>query len=115
MTKQLELTKEQQVAYDRFIKLRDKIGYGSKSNKVPWVKQSTIAGCVDVEGLNHPVFIINDVYLEYLDAFQAWLDIEPKFRQEQRMRASRGDYGQSDSWDSKQSSSQDVYNKIKEG
>ena len=114
MSEQLELTKEQRVAYDRYIKARDKVGYGSKANRVAWVKPSVISGCVDVEGLNHPVYIINDPYVEYLDAFQAWLDIEPRFRQEERMRASRGDYGLADSWDSKPSNSQDVFNKIKE-
>jgi hypothetical protein len=54
-----------------------------------------------VEGLNHPLFIVNDAWLEYKEAFQAWLDIEPTFRDKERMRASRGDYGKPDSWEDK--------------
>ena len=97
MTNELALTKEQRIAYDRFIKARNKVYRGSK-----WVRPSDIEGCVDVEGLNHPVFIVNDAYAEYVNALQAWLDIEPKFRNEERMRATRGDYGAADSWEDKQ-------------
>jgi len=109
MSNQLELTKEQQTAYDRFIKARDKVYSGKK-----WVVPSDFEGCVDVVGLNHPLFVVNDVYLAYQDAFRAWLDIEPHFRSQERMRASKGDYGTSDSWEEKLNRSQDTYNKIKE-
>jgi len=105
----LELTKEQQIAYDRFIKARDKVYKGGV-----WVRPSEFDGCVDVEGINHPLFLVNDVFIEYQNAFQAWLDIEPRFRKEQRMRASRGDYGTSDSWDDKINRTQDAFSKLKE-
>ena len=106
----LELTKEQQKAYDRFIKARDRVHKGPK-----WVKSSVIESSVDIAGFNHPFYVPNETYQEYLDAFMAWLDIEPRFRDVERMRASRGDYGLADSWEDKASKAQDTYSKLKEG
>jgi hypothetical protein len=107
-TKQLELTKEQRIAYDRFIRARDRV-----TNGKTWVRPSEFEGCLDVEALNHPLFVVNQPYMDYLEAFDAWLDIEPRFRQEERMRASRGDYGLADSWDDRVSRTQDTFSKIK--
>ena len=102
-----ELTKEQQTAYARFVKARNRVFYGDA-----WVKPSEFGECVYVEGMNRPLFPVNDAYVEYLEAFQAWLDIEPKSRQETRMRASRGDYGTSDSWEERTGRVSDVANRI---
>jgi hypothetical protein len=110
MSNTLELTQEQRKAYDRFIRARDKVRKGSK-----WVKPSPIESSVDIEGFNHPFYVANEAYQEYMDAFMAWLDIEPKFRDAERMRASRGDYGLADSWEDKVSRAQDTYSKLKEG
>jgi hypothetical protein len=44
----------------------------------------------------------------------SWLAVEPKFREQERMRMSRGDYGTQDSWDEKKSYVSDTYKKIKE-
>ena len=44
----------------------------------------------------------------------AWLEVEPTFRNEERLRMSRGDYGQADSWDEKAPNVRDIYSKIKE-
>jgi hypothetical protein len=51
--------------------------------------------------MNHPLFIVNDAWLEYKEAFQAWLDVEPAFRDRERLRATRGDYGKLDNWEEK--------------
>lgn len=107
MSNLIELTKDQQIAYARFIKARNKVFYGDA-----WVRPSKFGECVYVEGMNHPLFPINDVYVDYLEAFQAWLDIEPKSRQENRMRASRGDFGTSDSWEERAGRVSDVANKM---
>lgn len=106
MSNLLKLTGDQQKVYDRYIKARNKMGIGrgliSKTPKPKWIPSSDYIACIDVTGLNHPMFIANDAYLEYQEAFQAWLAIEPEFRFAERMRASRGDYGLTDSWEEKQ-------------
>jgi len=103
MSETLQLTPEQRKAYDRYIRCRDRMRLvPTKENRAfPFIPQSDTAGCVDVEGLNHPLFIVNDAWLEYKEAFQAWLDIEPAFRDQERLRASRGDYGKPDNWEEK--------------
>ena len=95
--KRIELNPEQTKAYNRFILARDKI---RKSKK--WIRPSEISHAVDVRGLNYPLFVINDDYLEYQEAFMEWLRVEPQFREKQRMRASRGDYGVQDNWEEKE-------------
>jgi hypothetical protein len=96
MTKMLELTPEQQKAYNRYITARNKV-------RRLKCRPSTISHCIDVAGLNHPVYVVNEDYVEYELAFKAWLKVEPLFRQVQRMSAIRGDYGTSDNWDEKPS------------
>jgi hypothetical protein len=54
---------------------------------------------VDQDQLGHPLFEVNEEWLEYKEAFAAWLAVEPAFRHEERMRMSRGDYGVEDSWE----------------
>jgi len=93
----MNLTNEQKHAYARFIKARDKMF--KRGNK--WIPTSDVLACIDVAGMNHPLFVVNDEYLEYKEASEAWWDIEPEFRKTERMRASRGDYGVSDSWEEK--------------
>ena len=103
----IDLTKEQRTAYDRYIRARDRVFSGSK-----WVRQSSMESTVDIQGYNHPFFVVNDAYKEYVEAFQAWLDIEPKFRDEQRMRSTRGDYGLSDNWEDKTGRAQDTFTRL---
>ena len=95
----ITLTKEQQQAYDRFIRARDKVGLvRTKANaKNPYIPHSDVIQTVDVGGMNHPLFEQNDDWLEYKEASLAWWAIEPAFRDQQRMRMSRGDYGRQDS------------------
>jgi hypothetical protein len=95
----MNLTTEQTRAYNRFIMARDRV---YKRNK-GWVRASTISHTVDIAGLNHPLYVVNDLYVEYLEAFKAWLAIEPAFRHEERLRSSRGDFGTQDNWDEKPS------------
>lgn len=103
MSNTLELSTEQRKAYDRFIKCRDRMRIvPTKENRsFPFIPQSDTAGCIEVEGMNHPLFIVNDAWLEYKEAFQAWLDVEPAFRDRERLRATRGDYGKLDNWEEK--------------
>ena len=71
----IKLTQEQQRAYNRFIRARDVMRHSLK-----WIPRSDVLACVDVAGLNHPMYIQNDEYLEYQEAFQDWLKVEPEFR-----------------------------------
>jgi hypothetical protein len=112
----IELNEIQQKAYARFIKARDRVGLGAvKPNKnYSWVPLSDYSACVDVAGMNHPLFVQNDEWLEYKEAFSAWLAVEPEFRHHERMRMSRGDYGTQDSWEERGNKVTDIVNKIKE-
>jgi hypothetical protein len=112
----IELNEIQQRAYARFIKARDRVGLGAvKPNKnYSWVPMSDYSSCVDVAGMNHPLFVQNDEWLEYKEAFLNWLDVEPKFRHHECMRMSRGDYGTQDSWEERGNKVTDIVHKIKE-
>ena len=52
-----------------------------------------------ITGLNHPLFVVNDDWVEYKEASLAWWAVEPPYRHEERLRATRGDYGGTDSWE----------------
>lgn len=112
----IELSKEQKIAYARYIKARDRVGLGHKkpSKSYNWVPLSDYTACVDVTGLNHPLFVQNDAWIEYKEAFMAWLAVEPAFRDVERMRMSRGDYGSQDSWDDRGTRVTDIVTKLKE-
>jgi len=112
----IELNEEQQKAYARFIKARDRVGLSrtKPSKNYSWVPLTDYSACVDVTGLNHPLFVLNEPWLEYKEAFAAWLAVEPRFREEERMRMSRGDYGTQDSWEERGNKVPDIVNKIKE-
>lgn len=43
-----------------------------------------------------------------------WLAVEPPFREQERLRMSRGDYGNQDSWDERGGKVPDVVHKLKE-
>jgi hypothetical protein len=47
------------------------------------------------------LFEENDAWIEYKDAFSAWLEVEPEFRKRERMSMIRGDYGDTDNWKEK--------------
>jgi hypothetical protein len=100
----IELNPEQTRAYNRFIIARDRL---FKRNKT-WVRSCAISHTVDVSGLNHPLYVINDEYVEYVEAFAIWLGAEPRYREEERMRSSRGDYGTPDSWEEKPSKVKEI-------
>lgn len=110
----IDLDEEQKRAYDRFIRARDRVGIGSRRKAKGWVPLSDYSACVDVAGLNHPLFVQNELWFEYKDAFSAWLAVEPPFREQERLRMSRGDYGNQDSWEERGGKVPDVVNKIKE-
>lgn len=96
----IKLTEEQQRAYDRYIRARDrvKIGMYGKKNKGVWIPLSDVMCTVDITGLNHPLFEQNDAWLEYKEASMEWWAIEPEFRKTEKMSMIRGDYGNADNW-----------------
>ena len=96
----ISLTQEQQRAYDRYIRARDRVRIGQygKRLKGDWIPLSDVIRTVDVAGLNHPLFEQNDDWIEYKEASAAWWAIEPEFRKTQRMSMIRGDYGDTDNW-----------------
>jgi hypothetical protein len=98
-----ELTDEQKRAYDRYIKARNAVSLGQyrRYNKTPWQPTSEVVCTVDIAGMNHPLFEQNDAWLEYKAASEAWWAVEPRFRDDERLRSSRGDYGKADNWDVK--------------
>ena len=112
----IDLNDEQKKAYARFIRARDRVGLSNKrpNKNFSWVPLSDYSACVDVAGLNHPVFVLNEPWMEYKEAFIGWLAVEPAFREVERMRMSRGDYGTQDSWDDRGGKIPDVVHKIKE-
>jgi len=99
----ISLTEEQQRAYDRYIRARDRVRIGSygKKQKGEWIPLSDVIRTVDATSLNHPLFEENDAWIEYKDAFSAWLEVEPEFRKRERMSMIRGDYGDTDNWKEK--------------
>jgi len=109
----IEFTKEQQLAYDRWIRIRNRVGYNGVS-KLGHVPKSQVIQTVDVGGLNHPMFEPNPLYQEYLDAFDAWMAVEPEFRKNERMSMIRGDYGIVDTWNDETHTATDVVSKLKE-
>lgn len=99
----IELTKEQKRAQERYIRARNNVALGQYRmyNKNPWAPCSDVARTVDVEGYNHPMYEANEAWLEYKDAFEAWLAVEPIERKDERMSMIKGDYGDSDNWQEK--------------
>jgi hypothetical protein len=112
----IDLSEQQLRAYARFITARNKVGLVRVKGytKNPWIPTRDVIYCVDVTGLNHPLYVMNDDWLEYKEASLAWWAIEPMFRDQERMRATRGDYGAQDSWDELISKTKDVCSIINE-
>jgi hypothetical protein len=111
----IELTQEQQTAYDRFIRARDRVKLVRTKKNIgnEWIPHRDYLDSFKSEGEHHPLFEPNIIWQEYKDASLAWWRVEPSFRNEERMRMSRGDYGQSDSWDDAPSGVRDVLTEIK--
>jgi hypothetical protein len=112
----LDLTEEQLKAYRRFIRARDLVKLVKTNDNIrnPYIPHRDYIDSIRFEGCNHSVFIQNDEWLEYKEASSAWWKIEPRFRHDQRMRASRGDYGVEDNWDEDGSDVVDIYQYFKE-
>lgn len=111
----IELSKEQRLAYNRFIRARDivKLVKTNANIKNEWIPHRDYLDSYRQEGSHHPLFEPNVIWQEYKDAFMAWLQVEPSFRNQERMRMSRGDYGQGDSWEDAPSGIKDVLSEIK--
>jgi hypothetical protein len=108
----MKLTEEQQKAYDRFIKARNKVGLYRTGQK-EYVPQRDYLDSVKPDGQLEPLFIVNEAWMEYKEASAAWWRIEPKIRHDERMRMSRGDYDSIDSWDEPSHHVKDIYSEIK--
>jgi hypothetical protein len=94
------MTDEQQRAYGRFIRARNNVSLGQyrKFNKGEWQPTSEVLFTVEQTNLNHPMYVVNENWLEYLEASRDWWAIEPQFRKDERMSMIRGDFGSVDSW-----------------
>ena len=110
-----ELTQEQTRAYQRFIRARDKMGLVRTEGfaKRKWIRCADY-DTVDIEGLNHPLFELNEDWQEYKEASSQWWAAEPEFRKKERMSAIRGDYGTADSWNEEAPRVRDTYSIIQE-
>ena len=109
----ISLNMEQQRAYDRWIRARNRMGYNKAPNR-GYVPKSEVVQTVDVAGLNHPMFEDNPIYREYVEALDDWVKVEPEFRKIERMSAIRGDYGASDTWEDGEHTVKDTVSKFKE-
>ena len=116
-TNMIELNKEQRVAYDRFIRARDRVKLvrTSANFKNEWIPHRDYLDSVKGDGEHHPMFEPNLLWQDYKEAFLNWLKVEPAFRDDERMRMSRGDYGKQDSWEESPSGVKDVLSEIKGG
>lgn len=95
------MTEEQVRAYRRFIRARDRVKLvkTSENYRNKYIPHRDFLDSIHITDLNHPLFIVNDDWVEYKEASAAWWAIEPRFRHEERLRATRGDYGDSDNWE----------------
>ena len=95
------MTEEQIRAYKRFIKASDKVKLVKTTENIRngYIPHRDFIDSVHIDGLNHPLFVENDEWTEYKEASAAWWKIEPRHVEEQRLRATRGDYGDMDNWD----------------
>ena len=111
----IDLNPEQQRAYERFIRARDKVKLVRTKNnaKLPYIPHREYTDSITESGSLAPLFIPNLPWLEYLEASLAWWAIEPKFRDEERLRMSRGDYESSDSWDEHEPKMKDMVSDLK--
>jgi hypothetical protein len=116
MGMKLNLTEEQIKAYRRFIRARDLVKLVRTKDNIrnPYIPHRDYLDSVRLINENHSRFILNDEWIEYKEASLAWWAIEPRFRHEQRMRASRGDYGVEDSWEDDATDVKDLYQYFKE-
>lgn len=104
------MTEEQKRAYQRMIRARNNVAIGQyrMHNKNPWQPTSDVCRTVDIEGMNHPMFEENESWLEYKEAFMAWLEVEPVERKIERMSMIKGDYGDSDNWQEKKTKVREI-------
>jgi hypothetical protein len=95
------MTDEQLKAYKRFIRARDKVKLVKTNENIrdPYIPHRDYVDSIHVIDLNHPLFILNDPWIEYKEASAAWWAIEPRYRHDERLRATRGDYGDTDNWE----------------
>lgn len=85
-------TEEVRIHYGKLRKARDE---WRKANNIP----SDVLGCVKDDGMLTPLFIPNELYLRYQELQREWvIKYEPEYIKENRVRMSRGDFGEEDDW-----------------
>jgi hypothetical protein len=96
----IELSKVQEIAYKRFITARNKVrvGHYGSGKEGAWVPPTEVICTQEVDGTGRPIFKPNEEWIEYMEAFQEWLRVEPEFRKAERMSMIRGNYGKTDNW-----------------
>ena len=104
------MTDEQLKAWERYIKMFKRVGF-NKIHKEGHVPKSEVLRTVDVEGMNHPMFEPNLIWLDYLEAVTEWHKVEPI---RPRMSAITGDYGDCDDWEDEPQKIKDSYAKLKD-
>lgn len=109
------MTNEQIRAYKRYTKALEKVKLvrTTKNFTWPYIPHRDCLDSVRPDGTHHPLFEMNDDWEEYKLASEAWWAIEPEWRKDERMRASRGDYGDEDSWDDETQMVVDTYDMLK--
>ena len=112
----MQFTDEQLKAYSRYIAARNAVGLVRTAGytKRPWVRTADVVCTVDDPRLNHPLFEVNEQWLEYKEASLAWWEVEPECRKTNRMSAIRGDYGVADSWEEGSTRIRDTFSVIQE-
>jgi hypothetical protein len=112
----MDWTEEQKRAYQRYITARNNVGLVRTAGytKRPWIRTADVVCTVDITGMNHPLFEVNEDWLEYKEASSAWWKVEPEHHKTNRMSAIRGDYGVADSWEEGVTMVKDTFSIIKE-
>ena len=110
-----KLTDEQMRAYSKFVRAAEKVKLIKTKRNFTWpyVPQRDYLDCLRPDGTHHPVFVENEAWSEYKLASEEWWRLEPEWRKDERLRASRGDYGDEDSWDDEVTDVKDTYQMLK--
>ena len=109
------MTNDQLKAYKRYIRAAEKVKLIRTKKNLLWeyIPHNEALGSLKADGEHHPLYVPNEAWLEYKEASKEWWAIEPEFRKDERLRASRGDYGEEDSWEDETTDVKDTYELLK--
>jgi len=82
------MTEEQIKAYKRFIRARDRVKLVKTDGnfRSKYIPHRDFLDSIHITDLNHPLFVVNDDWVEYREASSAWWAIEPRYRHDERLR-----------------------------